>query len=421
MSGFWAARAVVGGRVLEGVAFSADAAGRVDSWRAGVRAPAAALAFGLITPGFANAHSHAFHRRLRGRTHSLGGDFWRWREAMYAAAEDLEPDTYHELATGLFRELAGAGYTAVGEFHYLRHRRDGSPYPSNAMELALAEAARDAGIRLTLLDACYLTGGIGQELTGAQRRFGDGDAAGWLDRWGRLRDALAAPADTFGLVRLGAAAHSVRAVPPAGLARIAAELPAGVPIHTHLSETPQENRDCVRAYGLTPTQVMAEAGLLGPRLAAVHATHLTPDDIVALGASGATVVACPTTEADLGDGIGPARALADAGARLAIGSDQQVVIDPFRELASLEGHQRLALRRRGVFSPPELWRAGQADGYRCLGFDPPLELGGPCDFIELDPASPRTAGSQPDQIIFAAGPADVLRTVVGGRPVGRTP
>jgi formiminoglutamate deiminase len=344
---------------------------------------------------------------------------------MYAAAAVLDPDAYRSVAALVFGEMVRAGYTAVGEFHYLHHRPDGAAYPYHEMEMALVDAARQVGLRLVLLDTCYLTGGIGRELTGVQRRFGDATAEAWLTRWHALGEALraldAGAGEAGGLVTLGGAVHSVRAVPPEDLAWIAENFPADPPLHLHLSEQPDENEACRRAYGLTPTALADKTGLLTPRLAAVHATHLDPADIALLGRSGASAVLCPTTEADLGDGIGPARALADAGMRLAMGSDQQARVDPFVELRALEASQRLALGRRGVLTPAELWDTGQVNGYRALGLAPPLSLGGPCDFLELDPDSPRTWGADPAQMLFAATGEDVVRTVVAGRIVAGEP
>jgi cytosine/adenosine deaminase-related metal-dependent hydrolase len=451
------------GRVDRRVAFACDRSGRIAAWRPASDQPPGAQILGVVAPGLANAHSHAFHRLLRGRTHGGAGDFWGWRETMYRAADSLDPDGYRALAVKVYAEMAHAGYTAVGEFHYLHHRPGGAAYSDNAMEMALAGAAREVGIRLVLLDTCYLTGGIGRPLAGSQMRFGDGDVDAWLIRWHHLAGALygdaspagwasatvsgqpvasahpasiavSPPSDTPSnglpvrsfaatpqvashLVTLGAAVHSVRAVPPEALAEIALGLPPDIPVHAHLSEQPAENSAILAAYGLTPAALLDEAGLVSSRLAAVHATHVTPSDIDRLGDAGATAVFCPTTEADLGDGIGPARALLDSGVRLAIGSDQHAVIDPFAELRALETSQRLATGRRGILTPAELWRAGQADGYRCLGLAAPLTLGGPCDFVELDADSPRTWGAGPDQLLFAASGADVCRTVVAGRQI----
>ncbi|QKJ21270.1 formimidoylglutamate deiminase [Microbacterium hominis] len=401
--------ALVDGVAVDGVRLQIGAAGRIERVERDAAAQPGDLRLGLVIPGAGNAHSHAFHRVLRGRTHDDCGDFWRWREQMYAAAGRLDPEAYHRLALGVFGEMLAAGWTAVGEFHYVHHRPDGTPYaPAHAMELALAAAADSVGIRLTLLDTCYLAGGIGQPLTAAQRRFGDGTAARWLARWHALRDALPES------VMLGAAIHSVRAVPPDAIAEIVRGLPGDVPLHVHLSEQPQENDDCLRAHGLTPTGVLARAGALSSRLSAVHATHLTDDDVRMLGDAGVTVVMCPTTEADLGDGVGPARRLADAGARIALGSDQNAVVDPLLEARGLEAGERLASGRRGRFSPAELTTALTVDGYATLGRAGGIRVGGAADLVEIDRASVRTTGADPAQIVLAATAADVARVVVGG-------
>lgn len=413
----WVDRLLRDGRVLRGVLFEPDAAGRVAAERHTDAPPPAALALDLAAPGLGNAHSHAFHRMLRGRTHE-SGSFWTWRETMYRAAGRLDPDGYRALATAVFREMALAGWTAVGEFHYVHHRPDGTPYPGHAMELALADAAEAAGIRLALLDACYLAGGVGEPLAPEQRRFGDGDAARWLERWHSLREALAVRSP---LVTLGAAIHSVRAVPRSDLRRIAAELPRDVPLHIHLSEQPAENDASLRAYGLTPTEVLAEDGLLRERLSVVHATHVTPRDIRLLGAARVHAVLCPTTEADLGDGIGPAAELLRAGARLAVGSDQNAVVDALLELRGLEAGERLRSLSRGRLAPDLLWRIGADGGYGALGLPAPARVGGPLDLVELDDRSLRTAGSEPLQIVLTATAADVRRTVIGGAVVDADP
>jgi formiminoglutamate deiminase len=377
------------------------------------------IALGVVVPGFANAHSHAFHRTLRGRTHADGGDFWQWRTRMYETATGLTPESYRDLAESVFVEMRDAGYTAVGEFHYVHHDPRGNPYTGDAMELALAEAAGAAGLRLVLLDTCYLRGGVDQALGAEQRRFADADVHHWLQRWHRLRDDLDGIAR--GLVTLGAAIHSVRAVSREDLAVIAAELPPDIPLHVHVSEQPAENRACLDAYGVTPVGLLAAHGLLSARFSAVHATHLTADDIRLLGEAEATVVMCPTTEADLGDGIGPAPELLAAGARLAIGSDQHVVIDPWEELCRLEFDQRLRLRRRGIFPLEALWTAGAAGGYRSLGLSgsqpsaPGLRVGDPFDLVELDPVTARTRGALPWQYPLVARSADVTATIVAGR------
>lgn len=360
-------------------------------------------------PAAANAHSHAFHRVLRGRTHGQGGSFWTWREQMYRAAAVLDPDLYRRLAEAVFAEMLVAGYTAVGEFHYVHHRPDGTAYDDpNTFGRALAEAAESVGIRLTLLDTCYLTSAPGKPLLPEQSRFGDGTVDGWLERW----RALAPLASDR--VTIGAAVHSVRAVSPDDIARIAEALPEGVPLHVHLSEQPAENEASLAAFGRTPTGVLADAGALSPRLSVVHATHLTDDDIALLGDAGVTVVMCPTTEADLGDGIGPARELADAGATIAIGSDQHVVIDPFLEVRALEAHERLRSLARGRFALGELRDAFGAGGFHSLGIADPAG-----DSVDLDPESARTAGADSDQLLYAATSADVREVRVDGEVVAR--
>ncbi|MET0415395.1 MAG: formimidoylglutamate deiminase, partial [Actinoplanes sp.] len=299
---------------------------------------------GLTMPGFANVHSHAFHRALRGRTHHDQGSFWTWRDLMYEVAARLDPDSYFALARAVYAEMALAGITAVGEFHYLHHGPDGTPYADpNAMGHALIAAAGEAGIRITLLDTLYLKSSVeGAPLEGVQRRFGDGDAAGWASRVAGLTAAPHA--------RIGAALHSVRAVP----ARFLPELAGRELLHVHLSEQRAENEQCRAVHGCTPTELLDRHGLLGPSTTAVHATHLTDTDVKALGGAGAGACFCPTTERDLADGIGRARDLADAGAPLSLGSDSHAVIDMFEEIRGVEMNERLASRRRGRFTPEEL-------------------------------------------------------------------
>ncbi|WEO77544.1 formimidoylglutamate deiminase [Cryobacterium sp. SO2] len=423
---YWCETLLVDGVAVPGVRLTAGADGRITGRADDVPAEPADVRLGTVLPGLANAHSHAFHRALRGRTHNQGGDFWRWRESMYQVAQALTPKLYLELARAVFAEMLVSGYTAVGEFHYLHHQEDGSVYPqAHAMELALATAAREVGIRLVLLDTSYLAGGLGTPLRPEQRGFGDGSAAGWLGRWAALgtaieTDAAARPADPV-LVSVGAALHSVRAVPRDAIREILAGLPATVPLHIHLSEQPQENADCLAAYGATPTAVLDGLGALTPRLSVVHATHLSSEDLTRLGSAGVNVVMCPTTEADLGDGIGPARALADAGASIALGSDQNAVTDPFLEMRGLEMGERLASGSRGRFSPAQLLRAASADGYTALGLGRArLVPGDPADLVEIDAHSIRTAGAEADQLVFAATAADVQRVIVAGRIVADT-
>lgn len=370
--------------------------------------PAGSVLSGLTLPGFANGHSHAFHRALRGRTHHERGTFWTWRERMYSLAARLDPESYYRLARGVYAEMVLSGYTSVGEFHYLHHAPGGTPYAEpNAMGDALRRAAADAGIRLTLLDTCYLAGGIGVEPDEVQQRFSDGSAQAWAHRVASLDEDV--------LFRVGAAIHSVRAVPADQLSDVDSDRV----VHIHLSEQRAENEQCLAAYGATPTDLLYDRGVLSDRLVAVHATHLTRLDIERLGAARARACFCPTTERDLGDGIGPARALLDAGVRLCVGSDSNAVVDAFEETRALELDDRLASEQRGRFSADELLAAGTdhaAVGWPEVGS---LAVGAGADFVTVDLGSLRTAGIEPSGVVFAASGADVRHVVVAGREVVR--
>jgi formiminoglutamate deiminase len=381
--------------------------------------PDAERLHGLTLPGFANSHSHAFHRALRGRTQSGRGDFWGWRERMYALAARLDPDSYRALARATFAEMALAGMSSVGEFHYIHHGPAGEPYGDpNEMGNALIEAARDAGVRVTLLDTCYLHGGIDAPLDDVQRRFADADVDAWAARVDRFEARENA--------RVGAAIHSVRAVDPesaAGVAECAAASEA--PLHAHVSEQPAENEACRAAYGKTPAQILSEAGALAGRFTAVHATHLSGRDIRLLGDAGATCCLCPTTERDLADGIGPARALSDAGAALALGSDSHAVIDHFEEARAVELGERLASGERGRHSVPDLLHAATATGHAALGWPEAgrIEPGALADLVTISLDSARLAGTAVgtalDAAVFAASASDVRGVIVGGREVVR--
>jgi formiminoglutamate deiminase len=372
---------------------------------------------GVVLPGFANAHSHAFHRALRGRTHDGGGSFWTWRQAMYAVAARLDPDSYLALARAVYAEMVLAGVTHAGEFHYLHHGPGGTPYDDpNAMAQALRQAALDAGLRLTLLDTCYLAGGLTADghtpLDGVQRRFGDGDGERWA-----ARVAALAPSDGFSV---GVAVHSVRAVPRHWLAlagECARARGGSAPLHVHLSEQPAENEACQGFYGLTPTGLLHAEGLLGPRTTAVHATHLTGQDVRLLGDTRTTACFCPTTERDLADGIGPARALHDTGSAIALGSDQHAVVDLLEEARALETHERLATLGRGRFTPHDLVRALTVNGHASLGSASGgrLEAGANADLVAIALDSVRTAGCAPGQVMMSATASDVHTVVVGGR------
>jgi formiminoglutamate deiminase len=416
MTAYWLERAWLGDSVRDSVRVEI-ADGRFVSVDVGVEPKGADRLAGLTIPGMANCHSHAFHRALRGRTQRERGTFWTWREQMYAVAGRLDPDSYYDLARATYREMLAAGFTSVGEFHYLHHGPDGTPYADpNAMGLAVVEAARDVGIRIALLDTCYLAAGIGRAPEGVQRRFSDGDAEGWANRLERME--YAAEQD----VVVGAAIHSVRAVPRDQIHYVAewAE-DHEAPLHAHVSEQLPENVACLDVYGETPTGVLAEAGALGERSTAVHATHLTDADVALLGDSRTHACFCPTTERDLADGIGPSRLLHEAGARLTLGTDSHAVIDAFEEMRAVELDERLASQERGQWSAAELLEAATGTGHGSLGFPDAgrIAVGAPADLVTLDARSPRTAGTgaSVETAVFAATAADVVQVVAQGKLV----
>jgi formiminoglutamate deiminase len=418
---FWCELAWLGDEsAAEGVAIEVEGE-RIASVEAGIPAspPGATPLAGITIPGLANAHSHAFQRALRGRTQAGRGDFWTWREAMYDLASRLDPDLYLPLARATYGEMALAGVTCVGEFHYLHHGPAGAPYDDpNAMGRALIQAALEAGIRVTLLDACYLHGGIGEDLAGAQRRFGDSDADTWAERISEVDGGDGA--------RIGAAIHSVRAVDPESATTVANWAGArGAPLHAHVSEQPAENEASRRAYGATPTTVLSEADALGERFTAVHGTHLTDPDIRLLGLAHATCCVCPTTERDLADGIAGAERLREAGIDLAFGSDSHAVIDLFEEARAVELDERLASGERGRNPAAALLRAATESGHACLGWPEGGRIapGALADLVTLSLDTPRLAGtgaaSAIEALVFAATAADVRRVVVGGREIVR--
>ena len=432
MSIWFADLAWLGGAGLAaGVVLEEEAGGgRLARVAAGQDPPAGAVHLaGIVMPGLANVHSHAFHRALRGRAQAGAGDFWRWRDRMYALAAVLDPDDVFELARGTYAEMALAGITAVGEFHYLHHRPDGRPYAdANVMGGALIAAAAEAGVRLTLLDTCYLRSGFGESRpAGPQARFSDGDAESWVARVEDLANRVG------GGWRLGAAVHSVRAVDEPSMAVVADWAQRrGSPLHLHLSEQPAENEEALAATGRTPTALAEAAGVLGPGTVAVHATHLTDPDVKALGATGTGVCLCPTTERDLGDGVGPTDRLVAAGSPLSLGTDSHAMVDLLEEARLVELHERLAHHHRGTHSPATLLAAATAAGYLALGWSGDgggqpaprgLVPGGPADFVVLDPGSVRLAGIDPAEgvagVVFAATAADVTDVVVGGRTIVR--
>jgi formiminoglutamate deiminase len=394
MTAYWCELAWLGGSAAEvGVRIECEG-GLIARISAGAPAGDGVRLPGLTVPGFANAHSHAFQRGLRGRTQApSGGSFWTWREQMYALASSLDPDRSYALARATFAEMALAGITLVGEFDYVHHSGP------------LIEASADAGIRMTLIDACYLHGGL--------ERFHDANAEAWAARVGALE-----PLPPH--LRLGAAIHSVRAVDPDAAAVVAAfAAERELPLHAHVSEQPAENEECLARYGATPLEVLARAGAVNERFTAVHATHFSDSDARALADAGAYCCLCPTTERDLADGIGV------PSGRLTLGSDSQAVIDMFEEARAVELDERLRSGVRGSYAGADLLRAATATGYESLGWPEGgrLEEGALADLVSVRFDTVRLAGTRAedavDAAVFAAGAGDVDTVVAGGEVIVR--
>lgn len=382
-----------------------------------------------IVPGIANLHSHAFQRAMAGlaeRQTDPNDSFWTWRETMYRMAARFDPDLLHAVAAQLYVEMLEAGYSTVCEFHYLHHAPDGSPYADPAaMSRALIRAARDTGIRLTLLPVLYMTGGFdGRALSQRQRRFGH-DIEGYL----RLLDLLRA--EEGDNLRIGCALHSLRAVPADAMHAVLDALPADTRIHIHIAEQIGEVQDCVASTGARPVEWLLANAEVDARWTLVHATHLTDAEVQGIAASGATVAVCPTTEANLGDGLFPLRAYLDAGGAWGIGSDSQISVSPVEELRWLEYGQRLATRQRNIAVQSNrgddasasvgetllrgsLHSAEQATGHAIgrIGDD------ACADWIVLDTDAPQFAGMQVtnavDRWIFNGNRNLVRDVVVGG-------
>lgn len=372
---------------------------------------------GLTLPGLSNTHSHVFHRAIRGRSQDGVADFWSWRKLMYEVATRLDPDTLYHLARATYTEMALSGITTVGEFFYVHHDQDGRRYSNpNEMGEAVTRAANDAGLRITILDTCYLQADVyGAPLNQVQRRFDDGSWEAWAERLDGLKDQPG--------IRVGAAIHSVRAVPRAALGHIANYARSrNLPLHVHLSEQPAENEACQGAFGLTPTELLHAEGVLGACTTAVHATHLTDGDISLLGSSGTTISMCCTTERDLADGVGPAARLAQAGSPIVVGSDAHMVIDLWEEARAVELDERIVSGIRGHFSVQDLAAALTSSGAASLGWDAGrIQVGALADLVTVRLDSPRTAGARLGKslshVIFAATGSDVETVIVGGNVV----
>jgi formimidoylglutamate deiminase len=390
-----------------------------------VRLPRTALA-----PGFVNGHSHSFQRDLRGVVERISklapeDDFWTWRTAMYEAAGSLDPDRIHDVARRCFMQMRNAGYTAVGEFHYVHHQPDGTPYARpNALAEAVCEAAEEVGIRIVLLLTAYQRGGFDRPPDPGQRRFCDPTVEAYLERL----EALQQWAADRPLVTVGAAPHSVRAVSEAWLARIAEHCADhDLVLHLHADEQPREISDTLAATGLRPVELIERAGALSHHTTIVHGTHCDDAEVALLAERGATVCVCPSTEANLGDGYVPVAQLMRAGVPVSVGSDSNTLLDPLAELRELEHVARRSALRRNVLvadgdpgPAPYLLACGWEHGARSLGLPAPLvEAGAPADLIALDLAHSEIAGTADEHltaaIVMAGSAALVTRSWVAGR------
>jgi formimidoylglutamate deiminase len=333
----------------------------------------------LRLPALSTAHSHAFQRAMRGRAQrpvedapGVLEDFWTWRGQMYALASSLTPESIHAISLVAFRDLVRAGVRTVGEFHYVHHQPDGTPYDDRTILAdAVVRAAKTTGLRIALLRAAYQRAGAGRPPEPVQRRFCDQS----VDDVIRDVDTLRANWGNDPDVVIGIAAHSVRAIPPAWLAPLRDYARRyAMPLHMHVAEREREVDECVAESGLRPVELLADHGVLCDRFVAVHATHLLPHEAGLLGAARAFVCICATTERDLGDGLPDLGALRAAGVRLCTGVDSHVIVDPIEDLRALETHERLRTRTRVTFRPvsgtpaEELWREGSIHGALACGF-----------------------------------------------------
>ena len=394
---------------------------------------------GFAIPGVPNVHGHAFQRVFAGHTERTqlthgegdGDSFWTWRAAMYRVASALDPDDIEAIAALVQMEMLEAGFTTLGEFHYLHHAPDGTPYDDRAeTSRRILAAAATTGMAVTLLPVAYLHAGFGRPLSAAQRRFGSRDVDAFLDLWGAARDVVAGAGSRH---RIGVAPHSLRAVAPNELAEIVAAVhatQAAATVHIHVAEQRGEVEQCVEALGATPVAWLCENLSVDRRWCLVHATHADEGEIKAMARSGAVVGLCPTTEANLGDGVFPLTALLAAGGRIAIGTDSHASVDVAEELRWLEYGQRLRDQRRNCSGEAghavrrhvgrRLLDAVLAGGARAL--DQPvgaIEVGRRCDVVVLDPDHARLTGHGPataiDAFVFSnSGRSPVRYVLVGG-------
>lgn len=381
-----------------------------------------------LLPGFVNVHSHAFQRLIRGKSESRvvsGRDFWSWRNTMYHAAANLDPQQVYDVARMAFLEMALAGTTTVGEFHYLHTTPDGQPCDDpNLLSKQVIAAARSVGIRIVLLRCAYLRSGFQLPRDRGQTRFFETTPEFLANMEALVRETP--PASST--VRLGVAPHSIRAVPLGDLQEIAAWARGSkLPIHMHMAEQVAENDACLREYGATPVALLGKASLLGPDWTAVHAIHITEDETAMLAAAGATICSCPTTERNLGDGILAADRVMKAGIRIAFGSDSQAQIDPLEDARELDYHLRLTHQQRAILDQihnqtlaPRLFDCATMNGARALAIPSgTLAPQNYADFFTVDLRDPSIAGHSADDllplIVFGANRTAFRDVAVNGK------
>jgi formimidoylglutamate deiminase len=391
-----------------------------------------------LLPGFVNAHSHSFQRLIRGKAESRavsGRDFWSWRGTMYHAASSLDPQQVYDVARMAFLEMVLSGTTTVGEFHYLHNAPDGRPYDDpNLLAKQVIAAAESVGLRIVLLRTAYLRAGFELPQDAGQRRFYE-TGAGFLSNM----EALVRDVAADGAVSFGVAPHSLRAVPLRELREIAEWTRGrGLPLHMHVAEQVAENEACVREFGLTPVGLLAKERLLGPDFTAVHAVHVTEEEIAMMAEAGMTICSCPTTERNLGDGIFQADEVMRAGVPVALGSDSQAQIDSLEDAREVEYHLRLQQQKRAVLDPVgerdlvsegrtlagRLFDCATMNGARSLGVaGGDLRVGMPADFFTVDLKDVSIGGSGAEDflplVVFGLNRSAIRDVVVNGRFVLR--
>jgi formimidoylglutamate deiminase len=366
----------------------------------------------LRLPALATAHSHAFQRGMRGTAQRAGtSDFFTWRGQMYHLASSLTPESIDRISRVAFRELFAAGVRTVGEFHYIHHQTDGTPYGERTLlSEVVVEAARASGLRVCLLRVAYHRAGPGKDAEPGQRRFCDASVEDVLADVDALRAKYAGAPD----VRVGVAPHSVRAVPPSWIAPLAEYATQhALPFHMHVAEVTREVDECVAETKKRPVELLADLGVLSDRFCGVHCTNVAPHEAKLLGDARAFACICPTTERDLGDGLPDLGALRRAGVRLCIGIDSHVITDPFDDLRGLETHERLRTRTRVTFAPSagtpaeQLWREGSVEGCAACGFG---DAGGDVIIARDHPSLALVAADTLlDAVVFSGSPALVAR------------